>query len=884
MEFPTLSRRAVRGAGGLGLGWILTFSIGGAILLFAAIGFLLTWRVKSQAKDDETTIYQVSEDVEDHRRSIFTKRLVKRKYAMSRSVSRLSLSLPPVLPPLPTYNSFTFSSGNGKRGRSSSWVEEDKFHGPRVSRSRRDSLFGRDGWLGRTPTIPTLMTDDDIEKGQKNQELDQGIKVQERQSVETLKPSKTAPELPLQEEQTQISPVRVPSIARVRASVTDTDLRDILRNTEQRLRDGTSRSPSKNSRGSPTKRSPQKISSLRSTPRKNSPTKTPHSHKTMSSEDSTNTTGTVRISRVPPSPSKRATIHVIPTDAQSRHVSISSIGSAANSLIAEATQELVLPGGLSSPSRLRGCQWEVPENTSPPKQHPQKHTAKEVKEVKEDSPDRRASQDSEASSSLSTLYSANDPEEKNKDQPDPFIERKTPGFLNSESRGSLFGARASHRRGRNLSISIPGGQTIFNTTGPLRPSFVSTQAVGGPPISSYLQPPPERFQRNDSFHARDQEGIALAFPVSNSYTSILTPSVTTTEGDSTLSLGNRMSESPKLEAPERARPLLQENRQSVATAPSPSTMTSSPFDEQDMLSLLMGTAPKRALPEPPKHMAQVDQIFMPKPVSPMPRREFSQHLRQMSSTANTIYRDELPVDDPSAISTGSPLRRSLSRSKKDMPNLAPPAVPSMGSLGNGSLGNGSLGNSIMELRRMNSLVSSYSGNSLGSSINEPDSPTLPMLNLTSSFSRRSVNPVTPRVSMSGRQNYLNLGSPNKNTSGSGVPPRPTRPLPQSRSNRSNLGVEIRENDIDDGKENQEPTSLSSGLRETRRSANMGRDGDLSRGSSKSRLGTVSELVADSKRDSKRKSVESVGLYDKDGFLKSSPDASGLEAKGRCLRM
>ncbi|KAG6985118.1 hypothetical protein FocnCong_v005010 [Fusarium oxysporum f. sp. conglutinans] len=218
MDLSNISRRAIHGAGGLGLGWILTFSIGGAILLFAAIGFLLTWRVKSRDKEDATTVYQVSENVEDHRRSIFTKRLVKRKYAMSRSVSRLSLSLPPVLPPLPTYNSFTFFGGNGKRGRSSSWVEEDRFHGPRVSRSRRDSLFSRDGWLGRAPTIPTLMTDDDLEKAQGNQELEQGIKVQKRQSAETLKPSKTAPELPMPEDEAQTSPVRAPSRARYRTA------------------------------------------------------------------------------------------------------------------------------------------------------------------------------------------------------------------------------------------------------------------------------------------------------------------------------------------------------------------------------------------------------------------------------------------------------------------------------------------------------------------------------------------------------------------------------------------------------------------------------------------------------------------------------------------
>ncbi|KAL4722847.1 hypothetical protein ACLX1H_010085 [Fusarium chlamydosporum] len=872
MEPSTRSQREVHSAGGLGLGWILAFSIGGAILLFAAIGFLLTWRVKARDKTDETTVYQVSENPEDHRRSLFNRRLVKRNYNGSRSISRLSLSLPPVLPPLPTYNSFTFFGGHNKRGRSGSWIEEDKFHGPRVSRSRRDSLFSRDGWLGRAPTIPTLMTNGDLEKAQEAQELDGSIHVQKRHSVETLKPSKTAPDLPLQEEHIQISPVRVPSRARVRASVTDTDLRDILRSTEQRLREGTSRSPSKNSRGSPTKRSPQKISSLRSTPRKNSPTKTPHSHRTASSLDSTNTTGTVRIMRVPPSPSKRATIHTIPMDAQSRQVSVSSIGSAANSLLAEAAQELILPGGLSSPSRLRGRQWEPQENPPPAENEPSKETAKE------DSPDRRASQESEASSSLSTLYSANESEEK--DQPDPFIERRTSGGLSSDSRGSLFGPRVSHRRGRNLSISIPGGQSIFNTQahgqGQLRSSIVSTQAVGGPPMSTYLQPPPERFQRSDSSHARDQEGIALAFPVSNSYTSILTPSETT-EGDSTLSLRNGMSESPKPEVPERMRPALQDKRHSVATVPSPSTMNSSPFDEQDMLSLLLGTTPKRALPEPPRHIAQVDHIVMPKPMSPMPRQEFSQHLRQMSSTANKIYRDELPVDDPSAISTGSPLRRSTSRSKKDMPTLPPP--PTVGSVG--SLGN-SLGNSIMELRRMNSIVSSYSANSLGSSTNEPDSPTLPMLNLTSSFTRRGTGPATPRTS-TGRQNYLNLGSPNKSTPGSVATPMPSRSLPPSRSTRSNLGVEIREDDIEEGKENQEPTPLSSGLREARKNVNMGRDSrDLSRASGKAKLGIVTELVAGNKLENKRKSVESVGLYDKDGFLASSPDAPGREAKGRCL--
>ncbi|KAM6512408.1 hypothetical protein FSOLCH5_010122 [Fusarium solani] len=868
MNYSSLYRRE---AGGLGLGWILAFSVGGAILLFAAIGFLLTWRIRSRTEPESTTVYQVSDNSDDHRRSIFTKRLVKKNHSMSKSCSRLSLSLPPVLPPLPSHNSFTFFGGNGKRGRSSSWVEEDKFHGPKVSRSRRDSLFSRDSWLGRAPTLPSLMLEDDLEKGQPS-ELpgDQPTThLRDQQSFETLKPSKTAPELPTPAQELQTSPVRIPPLAHVRASVTDLDLRDILRCTEQRLRDGSSQSPTKTPHPSPSKRS-QKISSLRGTPHRSSPLKTPHSHRTTSSLDSTNTTGTVRINRVAQSPSKRSTIHGMPRPGHSRTVSISSIGSAANSLIAEATQELGLPGGLSSPSRLRGRQWQPLDDNSP-----QKDPTPKKKTVEKDSPKRRESQDSEASSSLSTLYSANEPEDK--EQPDPFVEKKKQGGLTSESRSSLFGPRSLRSRTRTLSISIPAGQTVFNTKGQLNSNSVSTQAVGGPPLSIVLQPPQEYLHRDISFGSRDRHGFALAYPVTGSMTSMVTPSVTTaTDEDSSLHLDDRRSESPRLDVPGRPIwPQQQDRNTLVVGAPtSPLTTASSPFDEQDMMALLMGTAtPRRALPDPPRHVAQVEQIVMPTPLCPRPRRDFSQHLHQMSMTPpeSSVHEGESMVDDPGAVSTGSPFRRSLSRSLRDPPSGPPPAMMSMGSLGN----------SIVELRRMNSMVSSYSATSMASSYNEPDSPTLPNpLNSTFSRGRLTSN---PRVSTSGRQNYLNLGSPRKSLSGAVSAATPTRPIPPSKSSRSNLGVEIREDEADAGKENQGPElkvprlDVATGLRETRRSGNLGRDTRDSilttRATGKTKVGALS------KKEAQRQSVESLGLYDKDGFLKASP-----ENKGRCLRM
>ncbi|CAM1508017.1 Fc.00g048650.m01.CDS01 [Cosmosporella sp. VM-42] len=819
------TREAGKSGHGLGLGWLLALAIGGAVLLFTAIGLLLSWKIKARNKAEANTpaTCQISDSSDVHPRQDLTKRLTKRKL-LTDSTSRLSLSLPPVLPPLPTYQSFGFFNGPGSRNRSRSWIEEDRFHGPKVNKSARETWFSRDSWLGRVPTLPSLLTLDHAEKGQADHGPEQDIIVQKRESSVDLKSSQTAPALSNRDEPPRgrvHAPTEAPVRPSMRPSITDSSLHEILRSTEERLRDGTSRSPTKTPRSSPPK---------------GSPAKTPHSYRSASSVRTGGTPGTVRITRMTPSPSKRATIHAQTPHTNSRNASISSIGSAANSLIAEATHELELPGGLSSPSRLRGRQWEQGDNNQPEQGRP-----------------RSKSLDSQASSSLSTLYSVGEPEEKKTgleralNEQDPFIEKETSRNPSWENKAPLFGPRSLlRRRPQTMSVvSLPMNPNTSTGHSPFRQHSYSTQAVGGLPLPTVLQPPPQQGLSEDVKKNPHGERIALAFPVSPSETSMVTPSVTTVadddEDDSLLR--DHPRDTPKAEwIPPRNRGGLR-----VTSPTQTSTAASSPYDERDMISLLMSSsAPKRALPDPPLHVSHVDESVLPTPLSPRPRRNIAQQLRQMSTTSNSssVYDNEPSSDDPAAVSTGSPSRRTTFRSLREPPPQ------------------GSVGSAIQELRRMNSMISSYSLASVASVPSETESPTLTGL--------RGGDIATASKSGSiGRQNYLNLGTSAKRHS-------------RGRSiNRVGLGIEIREDESDEGKENHsldQKTPRAQGLREGRRSiGNQARDSLVG----KVKLGPVSELVARHKREENRQSVQSLGLYDKDGFLKSSPDG---EATGRCLRM
>lgn len=796
-----LRRDAGAGGPAIGLGWLIALAIGGAVVLFTGIGLLLAWRVKIRNLRESTsakTLSPMTDTSEEHQKPKSPNRLKKRQFlSRSRSSGRLSISYPPVLPPLPSCNSLGFFSAPPSRHRSKSWIEEDKFHGPKINRINRESWFCRDSWFGRVPTLPSLELDD-AEKGQVEHEM-------LRQSVTTeITVSQTVQMLPVaKQDDLARGRIRVPAQAHMRPSITDSELRGILWNTEQRLRTGSkSASPTKTPRSSPVKASPSK---------------TPKSYKSVAS--SVRTDGTVRIQRITSSPSKRATIHMQLPYTSSRQASFSSVGSADNSFIAEATQELEQPGGLSSPSKGKGQQWQRDDNKLP-----------------EEERSRSKSLDSDHSSTLSTLYSVGEPEEKRSEpsENDPFIE-KDPARNSSWEGKPLFGPRSLKRRPyTTITSSSPTKNTERQSH--FRGTSVSTQAVGGPSLSIILQPPPPEQDYAEERTPRG-ERIALAFPVSDSATSMVTPSVTTAtsdgEEDSLLGGSMRIRDTPKLEwLPPR-------NRASLILNPvSPSTVPSSPYDEGDMMSLLLSSGGP-TLPEPPLHTSHVDEDVLPTPLSPIPQRILSQQVRQISDTTKSSSNYEADTSsDPGAVSTGSPSKRSTIRSLRDPPP------------------HGSVGSAIVELRRMNSMVSSYSVTSLTSTVpTENDSPTLPILR-GGGFATASTR--------SSRHNYLNLGT---------SPPklRVSRVRSSARSNHPGLGIEIREDELDESPPNPSSSSipmarrdLPQGLREGRRSS--GNQGRASMVEGRPKLGTVGELRA----EMQRKSAESVGLYDKEGFLRSSP--------------
>ncbi|KAH7165786.1 hypothetical protein EDB81DRAFT_638987 [Dactylonectria macrodidyma] len=872
----------------LGLGWLLAFSLGGAVLLFTCVGLLLAWRIKSRLESRETTttttIYEVSDRSKPGRLLGFTKRLTRRKYVMAQSTSRLSLTLPPILPvPAPSYKgrggggAGARTGGGGSAGvvgpnrkRSRSWVEEDKFHGPKISKSFRDSWFKRESWLAKAPTLPSLMLDD-AEKGSFDDILDQQQPQQPPQPPTHT--SQTAPAFPTQDlGNGSPSRIQLPVIAPMELSMADSDLHDILRSTDMRLRDGKNSSP---------------VKTPISTPAKTSPVKTPHSSKTISTQSSirsvgtVGTVGTVRVTRMTFSPSKRATIQSVAahTHTHSRNASISSIGSAAQSLLAEATQELVLPNGHASPSRLKNHhQWE-----------PQDDQIIHL-DVEPRGRPRTRSLESDQSSSLSTVYSVGEQEEKRAEQHspqkgmaysyDPFVEGAMPTATGNPPRPTLFGPRLYKQTGPNMRASYSSNPIPRVIQPQLRHSPRSTQPVGGlPRLNIVLDPPAEGHVREaERLNPVSRDRISPAFTVSPSITSMVTPSVTTiVDSDDDDTVG---AISDKTESPKAARPLPPSRGHSVTNvdAISPSTMASSPFDEQDMLTLLMSSsAPRRALPEPPRHYSHIDESIMPIPLSPRPRRDFSEQLRKLSVVSNVSsqYDEESTIGDPAAVSTGSPGRRSTLRSVKS-PSLPPPPRT------DSAIGVGSVGNSVAELRRMNSMISSYSVASMTSSAYEPESPTLPTLR------GGGCPPSRPnsKADTIARKSYLSLGTPPKCEGKTGVRSSSGRLLSASHTFRGGLAVEIREDDLDEvheihDKDLKTPrvdvSNPTGALREARRASNQGRE---SLHTSMLKLGTVAEHH----HDMGRVSPDSSGEYDEDGFLKGSPEVSEKDLKGLYLRM
>ncbi|KAK0383645.1 hypothetical protein NLU13_9556 [Sarocladium strictum] len=902
MEDKLVLGRSASGSSGLGLGWVLFIALGGGALSFLALGFLLTWYLKRRAAPCTTRVYSwngiphSNSQPQQLPRGSTHRLLKKRLLANSESElagsgwsSRMSLSfpvLPPILP-LPRHHSF-----RGRR-RTRSWVNEEEIHGPQiVRRSWRESWFGGEGRLGRSPTVPDLNA---LEAGNGSSQQEarlghratasepctpqrrhpmgawespQHFQRHPQAQTPTRNPSLQMPnegrievqkrDDRLQQHQIQATRsapdlgeeyrgrVRMPAQAHIRPRITDTDLRDILHMTEQRLRDGTSQSPNK--------------TTPRTSPSKRSPVKTPRSYRP--------------VSRPTPSPSKK-TPGTQSNTTQSRNASVSSIGSAANSLLAEATQELELPGGMSSPSRLKGREWSAAPELPP---------SDSIQSAQQRSPTQmryRKSMDSDVSSSLSTLYSAGEAEEpeephglavRNACGDDPFVdhgERRSPSW---ETKQLASDPRAFRRRTDVVSAADPASSPVCSSAcpSPLRPISTADphnakrNSMNWIRQSLVLQPPTVR-QCDDVQPKADSTVLLEETMRQVSESSMESVSVHTDDSDAT-ELPVLMSSAKKTKEDEHH----DDDTSSSSRPVTPTTpvrkhrsvdMSSSPYNEEDILHLLLSSAgPKRALPLPPPRVEGADYLG-PTQLSPRPRSKARTYTRQVSAETDSSSNYE---------------QQNFADEDTIHPIIVAPSPQTL-----------NVTNTISELRRMNSMISSYSAASIASTtLGEMESAAIPALRGGGFSPSRSQS----RASLLGKKNYLSIGdhSPKKKTVSPHQRTNSKKSLKATEDNspeKENKGHGIK---VSRKTENGSTDSPNSGLREAKcssgpRSRAVSRENSASaRGSpvsrkEKKRLNPVDELVSEDKRLS-RVSVDSLGLYDKDGFLVGSPE------REKCLRM
>ncbi|PHH65628.1 hypothetical protein CDD81_1714 [Ophiocordyceps australis] len=300
-----------------------------------------------------------------------------------------------------------------------------------------------------------------------------------------------------------------------------------------------------------------------------------------------------------------------------------------------------------------------------------------------------------------------------------------------------------------------------------------------------------------------------------------------------------------------------------------SDVSSSPYNEHDLMCMLMSnSSPKRALPQPPGAVVAPDGTLIPTPLTPRPRERPAS-----TSETDSWYSSTYGMAAPSS---GSPSRRPTVRSNKTQ--IAGQAA--------------GLGNAIAELRRMNSLVSTYSAASMTSTAvggQVADSPTLPSIFAVNPTP--TGRPAAPRPGAIGSRHYLSIGQGNATAASRHC-------LAQSKTMASldaasSPTLSEKEHPQGEGKENQGHAAVRSprgpeggavGLRETPRRENRSLaptpqsppEAILAAQRLRRVLPGV-ELTAE-----ERRSIDSLGMYDKDGFLIPSPDREG--GGRRCLRM
>ncbi|KHN95655.1 uncharacterized protein MAM_06496 [Metarhizium album ARSEF 1941] len=997
MGGSALSRRD-GDAGALSLGGLLAIALCGGVVVFTSVGLLMAWRVKRRQKRARDRMYTLADEYSKTR-------LTKRPVVMSESAvsglpsrlsSRFSLTLPPImpLPPMLSYGNLgVFRSGSRRRGE-----EKDA----------KGGWFGRDGWIrqAQAPAVPALRAaeeggDDDgiydlggrqdqqrpsyeeyrkqpMEKDygggyrfqspshghghgdaarraeqeqQRARSQQPGLCVQKKRTGAALQTSQTTPNLcPQARARAQDdaaaargrpSGPRPPARAHVRPSMTVTDvgLRDILRSTDQRLREGPSRSPTKDK-----------------TPRP-SPTRSPSRCRPGSNAGR----ATGRHDPGTPSPSKHRPGGTVAVAALSTQASMASIGSAANSLIAEATHQLEVPDGVPSPSRLGGRRQRDPEPQGHPPlppslpgiettQHtpnhsPQRSPQRSAQRSPQPSPPKRRSVDSDQSSSLSTLYSVGEPENEEQEiQRQYFLQQQR--FRREELEALAAGRDPfvdnGDGDGNGRARSRPARQTLEQPAGPrplrriktMSPSVRDARADASP-VSQPLRPlslnskggpgrgidlqvvPPRPLMLRASDAARPRTPQPQPQPRTASDASFASDSVNSDDSGATA-----------LPACETPRPewVAAAGRRGSPPTPAPGPLTpgrqgdgerdggrnadfsSSPFSEHEILSMLLASGgAKRALPLPPSSAVTCpDGSVLATGLSPRPSVKSpggsSPHRRRSSGSCSI----SLCSSAADAAACGSPPGRRVvagHRSSRD----GPPA----------------LGTTIAQLRRMNSLVSSYSAASVASTVavGDADSPTLPCIftSLSSPLRQRQrqqqQQPPCPRPEDSGSRYYLNVGagtlpkhrslgvgsSPGRTGAGTGTASR--NAVPHHRKGRSEdvlpmpklglgLGLGPSPAGEQEGKENQRVDGLDASGDQARPSPRPSLPPPCSPSSPTTysaqvfrlRQGPVGDLLAREMRPAKRDSVDSLGLYDEDGFLLPSPERDARALRARALRV
>ena len=890
------------------------------------------------------------------------------------SMTNLSVWRPPVLPPLPT-NDSGFLEGERRRWQAG----EDDGEVDHGSATKRRSW--RDNWvvtmaLGAPSQSDLARAMEKGDAGQKGNETIEEVSgpkqapgerprneihvQKKRLGRPTLKTSQTAPELLMQDgdepsrgrsrfagpmqrwaQQQQLqapkqpAPTHQPAMKqqsqqqqqdqyqlqqnrhqlqqqylyqhRVRGWATETDLRDILMSTEQRLRDGTSRSPVKTPRSSPAKT-------------RASPTKTPRGCATGSS---TKTAG-----RLTPSPSKMNLLAGSPTAANvdNRNVSASSASSAADSLIRVATEELDLPGGLSSPSRHHQQEWDAPPryDLRQKQEHQQQQVQQHPRKQHQQPPQRRRSNslESHASSCLSTLYSVGEPEEEDEVEggktlaaqydDDPFVEtrrihqqqllfKKSSAETWQQQQQELTGPRPL-RRTQTVGGGSFSGEIVDESAipAPLRTMSVNshlgrTSRQGSDKrnsrLSLVLQPP----QWTQSEDVKPKTSSLLVVPKRMSLTEA--PSETSIVSDSAYtdvsvgdSVGDSSEETIKLAVDVPAHRRVGSSVSSATTATNNGWswhLSSTTPSEREVLSMLRQAGqPKRDLPVPPFQITLNDDTLMPAPLSPKAKNQ--QHSSTVSKRVSTISNSSSNYSLNSAGEDGD----KDTDAKADLPSRR---ITSSGGLGGAFLGAAhSVGNTVAELRRMNSFVSSYSAASMASFFGE----TLAESSTLTSLRGGGFSPTTDDAATeaAGKRNYLNLGrrslSPakEKRKRSSMVEPQVKREQPPPRPRSGHARTQSRWSipvlrdikDHDGGKENRAPNPRTvrfdipsgPGLRGGHPIVNL--PPPTSTSPTRNTRGMTPVQV-------KRSSADSLGLYDKDGFLKSSPERDAAAKAGR-LRM